>query len=268
MNLEKLKKRKKELRLTNKDVAELSGVSLGTVNKIFSGATKAPQVDTMKAILNVLRLEEYQFYDSGMEQEKPKMKRIIPDTAQNGHEPKVTAEEYRALPDRRQTELVEGRIVRHGAPAWNHQELISGVLCELREYIKSNGYRWHAVCGPVEVRLEGVDGDTVAQPDLVMLLGEEQISSRGLEGAPEFIMEVLAENEQEQELIVKPEVYMDAGVREYWVVNLYQRQVLSYWFGSSYGKKGFRLDTYTFEQEVPLRLLDGFTVEFGTFDLM
>lgn len=268
MNLEKLKKRKKELRLTNKDVAELSGVSLGTVNKIFSGATKAPQVDTMKAILNVLRLEEYQFYDSDMEQEKPKMKRMIPAVPENGQEPAVTEEEYRTLPDRKQMELIEGRIVRHGSPAWNHQELISGVLCALRDYSKKNGCRCHAVCGPVEVRLECMNGDTVVQPDLVMLLGEEQISSRGLDWAPEFVMEVLAENEQEQELVIKPEVYMEAGVREYWVVNLYQRQVLSYWFGSSYGKKGFRLDTYTFEQEVPLHLLDGFTVEFGSFDLM
>lgn len=47
MNLEKLKKRKKELGMTNQELSERSGVPLGTVNKIFSGATKSPQYDTI-----------------------------------------------------------------------------------------------------------------------------------------------------------------------------------------------------------------------------
>ena len=38
MNLEKMKQRKKDLHLTNQELAERSGVPLGTVNKIFSGA--------------------------------------------------------------------------------------------------------------------------------------------------------------------------------------------------------------------------------------
>ena len=35
MNLEKMKERKKEMHLTNQELAERSGVPLGTVNKIF-----------------------------------------------------------------------------------------------------------------------------------------------------------------------------------------------------------------------------------------
>ncbi len=268
MNLETLKKRKKELRLTNKDVARLSGVSLGTVNKIFSGATKAPQVDTMQAILGVLKLEEYEFYDGKMEREPLRAERIKGSFPGRLREPQMTAEDYRMLDKRKQTELIEGKLIRHQSPSWNHQELISGVLCNVRNYIREKGYGCHAICGPIEVQLECVNGDTIVQPDLVMLLGEEQIGLRGLLRAPEFVMEVLSESEQEQEMVVKPDLYMGAGVQEYWLVNLYQRQVIVYWFGNNYGREGFQVDTYTFDQKVPMRLLDGFMMDFGTIDLM
>ena len=41
-NIDKLKARKKELGLTNQQLSKESGVPVGTVNKIFSGATRYP----------------------------------------------------------------------------------------------------------------------------------------------------------------------------------------------------------------------------------
>ena len=52
--IEELKKRKKELHYTNLMIAQESGVPLGTVQKIFSGATKHPRFDTLLAIEKVL----------------------------------------------------------------------------------------------------------------------------------------------------------------------------------------------------------------------
>ena len=53
--IKELKERKKELGYTNADVAEKSGVPLGTVQKIFSGATPNPRVDTMEALEQALK---------------------------------------------------------------------------------------------------------------------------------------------------------------------------------------------------------------------
>lgn len=60
MDLELLKQRKKDPRLTNQQLAELSGVSSGTINKIFSRATKSPQMATINALLSVLKLDTYE----------------------------------------------------------------------------------------------------------------------------------------------------------------------------------------------------------------
>ncbi len=48
INLEKIKQRKKDLHLTNQELAERSGVPLGTINKIFSGATKSPKYKCLR----------------------------------------------------------------------------------------------------------------------------------------------------------------------------------------------------------------------------
>ena len=43
MTLEEMKKRKTELGLTSQMISQMSGVPLGTVQKIFAGTTKAPR---------------------------------------------------------------------------------------------------------------------------------------------------------------------------------------------------------------------------------
>ena len=43
MTIEEMKKRKKEFGLSNKKLAELSGVPIGTVQKVFSGETATPR---------------------------------------------------------------------------------------------------------------------------------------------------------------------------------------------------------------------------------
>ena len=54
VTLEQMKARKVELGYTNEKLAELSGVPLGTVQKIFAGVTKAPRYDTIQKLEKVL----------------------------------------------------------------------------------------------------------------------------------------------------------------------------------------------------------------------
>lgn len=54
MNIDVLKEYKKRLGMTSETLAQESGVPLGTINKIFSGETKNPQIDTITNICRVL----------------------------------------------------------------------------------------------------------------------------------------------------------------------------------------------------------------------
>ena len=54
MLYEKLNERKRELGLTTEQLSQLSGIPVGTINKILSGETRSPRYDTLKALEKVL----------------------------------------------------------------------------------------------------------------------------------------------------------------------------------------------------------------------
>ena len=64
MGLEKIAELKKKKGLTNEELSSLSGVPKGTVDKILSGVTKDPKLETLKAIARVLECTLDDFDDT------------------------------------------------------------------------------------------------------------------------------------------------------------------------------------------------------------
>lgn len=54
MKLEDWKKRKKELKMTNQDIANISKIPLSTIEQIMCGKVKRPRIDTVEAIEKAL----------------------------------------------------------------------------------------------------------------------------------------------------------------------------------------------------------------------
>lgn len=54
MNVDFINERKKALGLTNQTIAEKTGITLSTLDKITSGVNTNPKLNTMKAIANIL----------------------------------------------------------------------------------------------------------------------------------------------------------------------------------------------------------------------
>ena len=63
MGLDKIALYKKALGMTTDELSAQSGVPIGTLNKILSGATKDPKLETLKAIARVLGLSLNDFDD-------------------------------------------------------------------------------------------------------------------------------------------------------------------------------------------------------------
>ncbi len=56
MDLEQLKKRKKELHLTYDDLARLTKLERSTITNVFCGYVKYPRIDTLNKILVAMQL--------------------------------------------------------------------------------------------------------------------------------------------------------------------------------------------------------------------
>ena len=75
MTIEELKNKKTTLGLTNEMIAASAGIPLSTVQKIMSGATKAPRKSTLVAIETVRSAEERRRSNrAGMRPEKRRKK--------------------------------------------------------------------------------------------------------------------------------------------------------------------------------------------------
>lgn len=64
MGLERIDQLKKERGWTNEQLATLSGVPKGTIDKITAGATKDPKLETIKAIARALECNISEFDDN------------------------------------------------------------------------------------------------------------------------------------------------------------------------------------------------------------
>ncbi|MDF2945187.1 MAG: family transcriptional regulator [Herbinix sp.] len=71
MGLEKIAELKKKMGLTNEELSRLSGVPKGTIDKILSGVTKDPKLETLKAIARVLKCTLDDFDDSDDRPKQP-----------------------------------------------------------------------------------------------------------------------------------------------------------------------------------------------------
>ncbi len=69
---------------------------------------------------------------------------------------------------------------------------------------------------------------TVLQPDLCVICDENKIDERGAIGAPDLVIEILSPGNSNKEMKYKFDLYEEAGVLEYWIVNPADKTVFIY----------------------------------------
>ena len=143
---------------------------------------------------------------------------------------KLTGADYMKLtpPSHRgvRYQLIEGELIKMAGPNDPHQVFIGELYFAARLQIGSPG--------TFEIRLPSfdvyIDEHNTFQPDLLFVSAERQhiLSERGVNGAPDVVVEVLSESTRQRDLNVKLPVYARNGVREMWVADLRNGTVSKY----------------------------------------
>ena len=256
MTIEEIKSRKTALGLTNEMIAESSGIPLSTIQKIMSGATKAPRKLTLEAIESVLYAEE--------QRRKGLKSRPSPEGAgqrpalsyESHHEKKkdgeYTLDDYYALPDERKVELIDGTFYDMSAPAVIHQKILGELYILFRECADAHDGQCEVFLSPCDVRLD-MDNKTMVQPDLLVICHDYDLDAKRFEGAPDLVLEILSPSTRAKDMLLKLYKYQNAGVREYWIVDPDHERVLVYDFGTD----SFYPDQYDFESLIPIHISEG-----------
>ncbi|MCC6738924.1 MAG: Uma2 family endonuclease [Planctomycetia bacterium] len=128
------------------------------------------------------------------------------------------ADHYRSLPENApRRELLDGEYFRSPSPSDRHQVVAGRLFRMLGEHLDRRPMGALRIA-PLDVYLSGT---SVVQPDILLVLEEHasRIHEDGVHGAPDLAVEVSSPGTAKNDVTVKPELYRQAGVVEYWFVD-------------------------------------------------
>ena len=130
---------------------------------------------------------------------------------------KYTLEDYERLPEGSPYQLIGGELVMSPAPAPEHQRVSIRLAVKLFNYLMQKA-KGEVLYAPIDVYL---DEENAYQPDIVVVLegSKARITQKGIEGAPDLVVEILSPSTAYYDLTEKKEVYERSGVKEYWIVD-------------------------------------------------
>ena len=202
MTIEEMKDKKKEKGYSYEQMADLSGIPLGTIQKIFSGETKSPRYDTLIA-LEQLFTEPLEVRETAS----------CYNADRNGS---YTLDDYYALPDDQRVELIDGYFYTMLSPTFGHQSIAGEIHRQIANYIMDNGGSCRPFIAPVDVQLD-CDNKTMVEPDVGIVCDTSKIKRFGIYGAPDFLVEVISPSTKKRDYTLKLSKYIEAGGRGYWV---------------------------------------------------
>jgi Uma2 family endonuclease len=158
--------------------------------------------------------------------------------------------------------LINGEIHLLASPSIGHQELLGRLHLIFNEYFQ--GQRCRVFLAPFDVHFKKKDFQEpdVMQPDLLVAYDlEHNVNEKGrYMGTPTLVVEILSDGTRSKDMIDKLNTYRLSGVKEYWIVDQKQENVMVYGFAD------YEIDKYkTYEKgEVAKSLVfDGLAADIG-----
>lgn len=156
-----------------------------------------------------------------------------------------TYSDYLSWRFQERVELIRGWVFKMSpAPNVRHQRISGAISRQIGSYLENKPCE--VFTAPFDVRLslpphkvKGAKIDTVVQPDIVVICDPRKLDEQGCIGAPDLVVEILSPGNTRREMKDKLELYQNAGVQEYWVVDpehefiiIYSHNEAGAYFGS------------------------------------
>ena len=130
----------------------------------------------------------------------------------------LTYADYCALPDDGlRYEIVDGMLFAEPSPRRAHQNAVGNLFVILHAHVRAHGLG-EVYVAPFDVIL---DPRTTVVPDLVFVVRDRLaiVAERGVEAAPDLLVEVLSLGTARRDRVRKLNAYARHGVRHYWLVD-------------------------------------------------
>lgn len=140
-----------------------------------------------------------------------------------------TSEDYWNLPEGERAELIRGQLYAMAPPSLIHQK-ISVQLCKsIAQYLDTKKGACQVFAAPLAVNLDTLE-ETYVEPDVLIVCDPSKLEERGIKGAPDFIAEIVSPSSRKMDYVIKANLYLEAGVREYWIIDPVKKCTTIYHF--------------------------------------
>lgn len=145
---------------------------------------------------------------------------------------KVSYEEFLNLVENSDLryEYIDGEVYLLSSPVYNHQVSVAEIYGVFYNWFK--GKKCRPLTSPFDVTLmKGKDNINVVQPDIIVMCDTDKIDTSGkYKGVPTLAVEVLSRSTKRKDILKKLDLYMQTGVKEYWIVDPDKKEVTVYNF--------------------------------------
>ena len=138
-----------------------------------------------------------------------------------------TIEDLESLPDDVYVELIDGVIYDMSGASYEHQLLAFNIAYQLESYVRMNK----------------------GECSVSVVCDKDKLTKKRVEGAPDLVIEVLSPSTKKKDHTIKLNKYLEAGVREYWLIDPVNKKVIVYLL-----EEGLNTFLYTFEDKIPVAI--------------
>ena len=176
-----------------------------------------------------------------------------------------TIDDIYNLPEGERAELINGQIYYMAPPSTAHQRTLSFLHLEIGNHIRNNNGSCEVFPAPFAVFLQAEDeknNTNYLEPDISVICDKDKLNSKGCNGAPDWIIEIVSPSSRQMDYYKKLALYQGAGVREYWIVDPAREIIVVYDFPNETPPT-----IYRFNDSVKVNIYEDFSIDFSQLKL-
>jgi len=166
-------------------------------------------------------------------------------------------EEYTGWDDDERCELIDGVIHMLSSPSQAHQETLLEIGVQFRNLLKGSPCKVFMAPFDVCLSAKGDKDSTVVQPDIFVVCDKSKLDGKRCNGAPDMVVEILSASTSRRDMVIKFNKYLQAGVREYWMIDPDRKIVLV----NILENGNYIAHAYCERDIVPVHILDGCKID-------
>lgn len=125
-------------------------------------------------------------------------------------------------------EYIDGIVYMSPSPSTKHQRISSKLHAKLYNLLEGKNCEVFHAPFDILLKKDDIEGEKLVIPDLSVICDKSGFTDNKYIGVPSLIIEILSPSNQSHDLVIKLNLYMKYGVKEYWIVNPLLNTVMLY----------------------------------------